>query len=588
MSGIQISGLLANSAFDWKSVVDQLIAADSIPVTNLQKEQTTNSDQSSALDALKTQLTDLQTAADALNDSNSGLFSSRLVMSDVANTTWKSNASAGAPVGSYKINVTRLATAAQKTGVADVGQGLSATSNVSGLTLATLPTATAITAGTFTVNGQQITIALTDSLQDVFDKISTATGGDLTAQPPTHGDVTAAYDPSTDTVSLTSRSHAEVVLGAVNDTSNFLQAMRLGNNGTSTVTSDSALGTLKINSPLVTAGLRGAITAVDGSGKGTFTVNGVAINYNINTDSITSVLSRINSSNAGVTARYDAANDRMVVANNTTGDVGLGLNETAGGLLGALGLTTGATLAHGKNAQFSVNDGPTRTSTSNTLDSATLGISGLSVTVNTATTQTVEVASDVASMQSAIQSFIDKFNAVQTTIDADTKITSSSGKVTTSVLSNNRDVQDWASQLQSLAFGAVSGLTGTVARLSDLGIDFNSTTGQLAIKDSSKLAAALTDRPDDVASFFRSPSTGFVAKMDSYLGKIIAADDTQQQKLTKANSDLDTQIATLQTRLDDERTQLTNSFIAMLDAQSQAQSTSTYLTNTFFKSNTSS
>jgi flagellar capping protein FliD len=76
--------------------------------------------------------------------------------------------------------------------------------------------------------------------------------------------------------------------------------------------------------------------------------------------------------------------------------------------------------------------------------------------------------------------------------------------------------------------------------------------------------------------------------MDSYLGKIIAADDTQQQKLTKANSDLDTQIATLQTRLDDERTQLTNSFIAMLDAQSQAQSTSTYLTNTFFKSNTSS
>ena len=72
MSGIQISGLLANSAFDWKSVVDQLIAADSIPVTNLQKEQTTNSDQSSALDALKTQLTDLQTAADALNDSHAG------------------------------------------------------------------------------------------------------------------------------------------------------------------------------------------------------------------------------------------------------------------------------------------------------------------------------------------------------------------------------------------------------------------------------------------------------------------------------------------------------------------------------------
>ena len=38
MSGIQVSGLLSNSAFDWKSVVDQLIQADSAPVTKLTAE----------------------------------------------------------------------------------------------------------------------------------------------------------------------------------------------------------------------------------------------------------------------------------------------------------------------------------------------------------------------------------------------------------------------------------------------------------------------------------------------------------------------------------------------------------------------
>ena len=82
--------------------------------------------------------------------------------------------------------------------------------------------------GTFTVNGHPVTIALTDSLADVFTKISTATGGH----------VTGAYDPTpgVDGIKLTS-DNGELVLGAANDTSNFTLAMKLANTGTATASS---------------------------------------------------------------------------------------------------------------------------------------------------------------------------------------------------------------------------------------------------------------------------------------------------------------------------------------------------------------
>jgi len=576
MSGIQISGLLSNSAFDWKSVVDQLITADSAPITALNTQKTTNTSKVTALSGVQTALQDLQ---DSLQSIRAGdLFSLRNVNSDTSGTTWKSNSANGATVGSYKFAIQQLATATTVQGASDVGAGLAATSDVSGLTLANLPTATAVSAGTFTVDGKTVTIALTDSLQDVFDKISTATGGD----------VTASYDPTSDHISLTSGS-GELVLGAANDTSNFLSVMKLANNGTATAASSSSLGTLRLASPLASAGLKGTITAVDGSGNGSFSINGVSISYNVNSDSLSTILGRINQSGAGVTANYDSSTDRVTLTNAKTGDMGMGVSDVTGGLLDVLGLTSpSSTLTRGVNARFTVNGGPTLTSTSNTLDSSVHGITGLSVTVNTQATQTVTVDSDTASMQTAIQNFLDKFNAVQDSIDTNTKTTVSSGTVTTSVLSDNREVQTWASKLRSLAFDAVSGVTGTVQRLDNLGIDFDSTSGHLTIKDSDKLATALADHPDDVKAFFLTPSTGLVSKGYTYLTNLISADSTQQDNLNKASTDIDTQITTLQTRLDAERQQLTNAFIQMLDAQSTAQSQSTTLTNAFLKNTSSS
>lgn len=542
------------------------------PVDRLQREQTKNTQQNTALAGLGTKVTALQSAAEALKSVT--IFSGRKAKSSTADSTWSTSAAAGSAPGSYRLAVSQLATSSRLTGTADIGRGLNTVDDdVSGLTLANLATGAAPTAGTFSVNGKKVTVALTDSLKNVFDAISTATGGDITA----------SYNHTTDKITLTSASNATITLGAANDTSNLLRVLKLANNGSDTVTSTGSLGAVKTTAKLNVAGLATAVTAVDGSGNGSFSVNGVSISYNVNDDTLSGVLKRINASGAGVTAGYDAINDRVTLVNNSTGDLGVSVSEASGGLLAALGVTTG-TLSRGKNAQFSVDGGPTLTSTGNTLDESAHGIAGLSVTVDSETSQTVTVSSDTDAMRDKIDSFIDAFNAVQSYVDEKTKVTSTNGKVTAAVLSGNRDVQSWADQLRSTAFAAVSGVSGTIQRLEHLGIDFDGTTGHLEVANESKLTAALRDAPGDVEDFFQTSTTGFVGKLTSLLDRIETSNDDQQERLTKTNDKIDDQIADMERRLTQQRELLTNSFIAMESAQARIQQQGNAITNAFSSS----
>jgi flagellar hook-associated protein 2 len=582
MAGISITGLISGS-FDWQSVVNQLIQIDTVPVTRLQTQEATNNDKLTSLSALKTDLTGLQTAAQALNSTS--LFTERTATSSASDSNWDVTAADGATTGSYTVSVSQLATAAQRQGSSGISAPLNGTSDVSGLTLANLSTATSVTAGTFSIDGQVVTVALTDSLQDVFGKISTATGGN----------VTAAYDSATDRISLTSGDGSDIILGAGNDTSNFLPAMKLANapaGAGATLTSAGTLGSVALNATLASSRLRGALSP-DVDGNGTFSINGVAIDYNVNTDTLSTVLQRINASGAGVSAGYDSANDRFILTNTATGDTGIGATEVSGGLLDALGLGGGATLQRGQNALFSVNNGVTISSASNTLSSAVLGVTGLTVTARSVSSQTVTVAPDASAMQGKIEKFIDAYNAIQGDITAATASSvAANGKVKTSTLTGNLEVQSWASQLRSMAFASISGLGGAIDSLDKLGIGFAALGAPLSILDQTKLTNALTATPDDVGTFFNTASTGFGAKFTTYIDNLTDPFNgslvTQTNTLNKQNTDIDAQIVTLNKRLDDERTKLTNAFLAMQTAQSQAQSQQATLTNMFPAKSTSS
>lgn len=546
------------------------------PADRLANEKATNTQRVSSLDTLTTKISALQTATTAL--SAGGLFGGRIATLGTAGSTWTAQASANTAAGAYKVTVAQLATSARRDGAADIGRGLAATSDVSGLTLATLPVATPVTAGTFTVNAAKVTVKLSDSLQDVFDAISEATDGA----------VTASYDPAADKITLSSAEGTEVMLGAANDTSNFLRALKLGNNGAETVTSSATLGTLKPASALKNANLAGAVSAVDQNGAGKFSINGVEIAFNVNTDSLNTVIARINASNAGVSASYDAAHDRMVLANGATGDLGIALRESDGGLLAGLGLTTGATFTRGRNAEFTINDGETLTSTSNVLDASTHGISGLTIQVTGEETQTVTVGADTDAMRKAIDNFISAYNDVQSYIDSATKVsTDSKGKVTAAVLSNNREVQAWSDSLRALAFAAVSG-SGSIKRIESLGLDFKPGSSQLEVDDEEKLTAALRDNATDVAAFFQTGTTGFSAKITSYLDTVSDLASTQQKNLNKTNTQIDDQIAAIERRLEQQRAVMESAFINMESAQATLKTQQAALDRAFSSTSSSS
>ena len=569
MPGIQLSGLA--SGLDWRSLVDQLMVAERVPQDRLRSEKALGAQKTSALENLSSQLTTLRDSIKSLSGDSGNVFAERSAKLANANSTWSAVASPDAESGSYQIQVMQLATKAQRVGSNDAGSALSTSSDVSGVTIGTMPIGTAIKAGDFTVNGQKITVATTDSLADVFHQIQTKTG------------VTASYDPATDKVRLSSGS--EIVLGSANDTSNFLSALKLYNNGTGEVLSPQALGVVSIGAAISNSNLKTPITGVDGAGKGSFSINGVNIDFNVNDDSIQKVLARINASDAGVTASFDRANDRFTLTNKSEGDVGISISEGAGGLLEAMGLNSSAALARGKNAEFSVNGGATVISTSNTLDATAHGIVGLTVSATSQTTETVSVGADTTGARKKIEDFITKYNAVQTYIEQQTRSTTGSdGKVTRSTLAGNIEVTDLASQLRRSVFDAVPGLTGTIQRLEGIGIDFKTGTSQLEIKDGSKLETALSTRAAEVRTLFGSQPDGLVARLDKYLERTTATTGTlktQTETFAKQSKDIDLQIANMERRLAQQRSLLEQSFISMETAQSRIQSQLTALNNAF-------
>ena len=574
MAGIQLSGLA--SGLDWKSLVDQLISVSATPKTAMTTEQTTNSTRASALNDIKAQLAAFQTSLASNFTATS--FQQRTAASTSSTGAWATSSDTGGTVGSFAFNVSTLASAAKRVGAPGVTSGINSTSDVSGLLIGSMRTAQTVTAGNFTINGTQIAVATTDTLQDVFNRISTATG------------VTAAYDPASDGVKLT--GSGPLSLGSSADTSNFLSALKLFQDGTSTVSSAGTLGVSKLSLPLASSGLKSAITAVDTSGNGTFTINGTSIGYNVNTDSLQSVMTRINSSAAGVTASYDATTDRFNLTNNTTGNISMFASETGAGFLSATGMIgAGSSLHSGTNAVFSVNGGGSITSTSNTLDSATTGITGLSVTADSTGTQTINVSSDISGATTKINSLISQYNSIQASIDSYTNITVKGTTVTSGTLAGNSEVNAISAKLRSIMFGAGSGLTGSVSRLSDLGIDFTSTGSSLSVLDSATLASKLTNSGVDVGSYFTDSTSGLAARLNAFL--TAQTSDTgslavQSANITKRNAALDAQMAALDVSLASERALLTSSFIAMETASSMYQSQAAQLSAAFSTTSTSS
>lgn len=561
-----VSGLA--SGFDWRTFVDQIVEVERAPQRSLLIEQGLIEQRKVAYGAIQTQLSVLQNRIAALKDPD--LFDSRL--SQVSDESIASVvASAGAPQGKFTFNFTQLATAAKINGTNNIGRPISATNDVSAVTLSDAGFATAVKAGTFTINGEQITIETTDTLQDVFDAISTATGGS----------VTAGYDTATDSITLSSAG--EIVLGSATDSSNFLRVAKLYNNGTGSITSTGSLGGLDRTATLANGNFATAISD-GGAGAGVFKVNGVEITYNSATDSLNNVISRINNSNAGVLASYDSVNDRLILSNKDTGDVGIHVEDVTGNFAAATGLA-GGTLERGKNLLYNIDGGGTLISQSNTITEESSGIAGLNITALSEDSVSVTISSDTEKVKSAIKGFIEEYNKAQSMIDTNTSSsTNDKGKVTAGTLAGESDASELASRLRSLAYGVISTLANDMNQLADIGIETNGDNDNLELKDEKKLDAALAGNLNGLRTLFTDETNGLAVRLDKFIEETAGESGTLEEKdakLTKDIASIDTQISDLERIVEANRLRMIDSFIAMEKAQAQINQQLQFLVQRF-------
>jgi flagellar hook-associated protein 2 len=299
---------------------------------------------------------------------------------------------------------------------------------------------------------------------------------------------------------------------------------------------------------------------------------------------VAGLVSRINNATAGVTASYDAVNDRFQLTSKATGDLGIALEDVTGNFLTASGLA-GGTLSRGQDLLYTLNGGPQLSSHSNTITEASSSLTGLSINVLRTGSTTVEVGSDSAKIKTAINDFLTEYNKVQSLIDTQTaSTTDSKGKVTAGVLAADTEADEIARQLRVIGNGTLSSLSGTVRRLSSLGIESNGTDNSLALKDATKLDAALSGNLSEIEQFFTNSTDGLAIKLGAYLEKI-AGDEgslvSRQGTISKQITAIDTQVADLERLVLSNRDRMIASFIAMEKAQAASNQQLQFLNQRF-------
>jgi flagellar hook-associated protein 2 len=260
----------------------------------------------------------------------------------------------------------------------------------------------------------------------------------------------------------------------------------------------------------------------------------------------------------------------------------------------------------GTNAAYSINGGPTQTSTSNTISGvaiaspnsgtpgATQTIPGVSLSLNALTGSvpiTVTVGAPAPStqnIQTAVQKFITDYNSAITQIQTQLTQTPSRSDPTQGTLYNDSDLRNLLSSMRQQMTQTLSGLPGSYHSMLQIGVSTGSSTGSGTISASSlagdlnlntnALTTALTSDPTSVHQMMQSWSIKFSSLVDPEAGPG-GTMSTRIQTDTTRNSFLATQISNLQKANQLKQSQLVKEFAAMEAALSQNQSTASWLTN---------
>lgn len=345
----------------------------------------------------------------------------------------------------------------------------------------------------------------------------------------------------------------------------------------SSVTSDAATGVSETGNALENLTFNTALNATTGQ----FTVGAggksADIDWDSSVDTINTILTKINTADAGVVASYDSTNERLTFTAKDTGAQTITKTDTTGNLLAAFEVDT-ATQTDGVTAQYRVNGGLVQDNDSNTVTTAMPGVTLTLLKADATDPVTVTVTPNTETVKKTLEEFIGAFNSLVDRIQSDTKYDVSTKQG--GILLGDATISFMESRLRTLVMSQVS-LSGDITMLSDIGITTGAvgsaagTTRHLVL-DSAKLASALAANPDGVAELLAGTTSvdGVMEQIEDYVAGMIDTGGALASRLTHNDSqitDFDKRIQAMQDRLTKKQEALEKRFTAMEVALVQLQ-----------------
>ncbi|MBD0682082.1 flagellar filament capping protein FliD [Pseudomonas sp. PSB11] len=276
----------------------------------------------------------------------------------------------------------------------------------------------------------------------------------------------------------------------------------------------------------------------------------------------------------GVSANIltDASGSRLVFSSTKTG---AGTELT---LSGNSALATGyTTVATPQNAKYTI-DSIVMESASNSVTNA---ISGLNIDLVKEGKSTIAVSTSADTLKTSVQSFISAYNALMTSINTQTKVTTSADGSASGAGALTGDATMRALVTSIRGELVKNSGTGALQSLSQLGINTVQKTGLLEL-DSTKWDKAVAGNGSAIAGLFTGKDgllTRMTATTDSYAktGGVLAS---RQANLTTQLADLTTAQQTLDRRIESLTTTLSKKYNAMDTLVAQLNATSSSVMTT--------
>lgn len=461
------------------------------------------------------------------------------------------------------------------------------------------------------MDGQVRTITLDKAFKDAVEqsgdqdanfKVALQTKIDAAFGKKSSGEPLINVSMTTEGVLGLSASGSQLTVNALNDDKNTLGFLGLADGQTDRISTTKTLADMASSFGVPLAG-----------DDFNFSINGKQFSFK-STDTLTSVMSKVNASDAGVTMAYSFITDKFTLTSKVSGaGDNIKITESTGKLMESLGLTgTGAGTTEGLNAELTVN-GQAIVRTNNSIE-----VDGVKIDLLEKSDDPITISSkaDSTGLKDTIKSFVTDYNNMIEMMNKLTKENADSdyspltdeqkadmsekeienweAKAKVGLLQNDSILKGIASKMQSMIYG--SAVSGGIS-LYDMGISSAgySENGKLKI-DEEKLTTALETKGSAIQELFTTEKTGIaqqlneiingatktsgakgtrgsLIEMAGYESTLSDTENTITVSVTKTNKS----IAELKTKLKTEETYYWGKFSALETALQQLNTQSSIL-----------